>query len=115
MSALRILENFEDANRLCQSKFKGSELISLYVFEFARRQGAINRPKGYISDELIAPYDEELGDAKYLRRGDKVEIDGENESVMQSVVFDWNKNQYSPISIGYRSNNMTFRCMRKGE
>lgn len=104
-------KNFEEADLFCRKQYQNSSIISLYVFEYALRNGKIKPPKGGVYREFIAPYDEDLGDNKYLNYGDEVKIeDKEDTSQSQVLVYNWNKREYEKV-LRNSNKNIAFRCM----
>jgi len=96
--------SFLEANNYCIKK--NAQLIWPYVFEYARRALAINRPNGSANKEIIAPYDDEDQDI-YYQQGDKIESPDET-----MILFDWNSERYFYVNDSYGSDDTTFRCMR---
>jgi len=104
-------KNFEEADKFCRNKYKNSSVISLYVFEYALRNGQIRAPQSSVYREFVAPYDEDLGDKKYLNYGDKVKIEDDDDTAQSQVlVYNWNTKEYEKVLRNSRG-NITFRCM----
>jgi hypothetical protein len=104
-------KTFEQGDKICRKRYKGASIISLYVFEYALRNGLIRAPQNGTYREFVAPYDEDLGDKKYLNYGDKVKINDDNDpSESQVLVYNWNKREYEKVLINYNK-NIAFRCM----
>lgn len=97
--------SFSRANDFCRKNMKG-QLLQPYVFEYARRSLAMQRPSSGKNVEIMAPYDDEDQDI-YFHDGDDLEAsDG------SIVIFRWNDEKYFAVSNLYLSPNATFRCMR---
>jgi len=97
------------ANNYCHIKLNAM-LISPYVFDSARKNKEIYKPKDPITTEMIASVDEE-NDEMYMNTEDNISIDNESDSSF--ILLNWNNEKYFNVSNTYRSNQTSFRCMRK--
>lgn len=102
--------SLEQANAYCTNH--NMFLTSPYVFEFARRRGEFDRPKGIANLELIAALDSEDADYDFYRERDYLELEDDYQS-NHFLVFDWNTEGYSIVSNSYTSEKMTFRCYKQ--
>jgi len=100
--------SFIQANDYCNLHLK-AQLMSPYVFDRARELKAISRPILPISSELIAPYDEDIDDI-FSHGDDKIMVNEESDSSF--IVINWKDESYVSVSNTYKSNTMSFRCMR---
>ncbi len=134
-SAMKSITNIEykKAKEYCQSVENGSQLVSIYVFEQARRDGLINKPYAPGKEEMIDGYNEfddkycieedilSLRQKKYNKNcktaididdmaedDDSIEISGN-----ELILFDWNRYEYWGASKKHTGANITFRCMKQ--
>ena len=103
--------SYKKAENFCLTKM-GGELITIYVFEAARKSLAIEKPKGFIDSEILAPFDEE-DDEMYQINDDDHLFDETNEESSNIVMFNWNNEKYFSVPNVYKSQTATFRCMKK--
>ncbi|MBL0707899.1 MAG: hypothetical protein JJW00_02530 [Sulfurimonas sp.] len=125
---------YAKAKNYCQSINDGASLSSVYVFEYARRDGVISKPFSPGHEEMIEGYSSEFDD-KYCSEADTlslrqkkyskncrtaVEIDDmaeDDDSVEISgneiILFDWANYQYWGASKSHTGANVTFRCMKQ--
>lgn len=102
--------SLEQANAYCTSH--NMLLTSPYVFEFARRKGQFDRPRGIANQELIAALDSEDADYDFYRERDYLELEDDYQS-NHFLLFDWNTETYSIVSNSYTSERLTFRCYKQ--
>ncbi len=101
--------SLDQANAYCTQH--NMLLTSPYVFEFARRKGEFDRPKGIANLELIAALDSEDADYDFYRERDYLELEDDLQS-NHFLVFDWNSETYSIVSNSFTSEKMAFRCYK---
>ena len=92
------------ANQYCLKH--NSTLLHPYVFEYARRSLAMQRPTAMANIEIMAPYDDEDHEV-YYQDGDNLEA---GDSTI--VTFHWDSGRYFAVSNLFKSSEATFRCMR---
>ncbi|MDA7817994.1 hypothetical protein N9A28_07375 [Sulfurimonas sp.] len=102
--------SYEAANNFCSVKFDGAVLSTPYVFEHARRNSLLKKPKNKDFIEMVAPVDYEDFDDTFKRKGDKLESSDEDVSTM--IIFRWDTQKYYTISLSYKSSDMGFRCYK---
>ena len=124
--------SFDEADEYCFKKYGGS-ISTLYVFEFALRNGLIIPSTKYgATKEFVAPFDpaskednrlREPGDIVFLRDNDCEKKDNVKEKDMcyaknldYSIVYDFNFDTYEYERTSLDGDeDTTFRCIRKGE
>lgn len=123
--------SFSDADDYCVKL--GGSIASLYVFEYALRNGKIVFASKFgAKKEMLAAFDDANDEDLMLKKpGDIVKLKDdkceklldENEKIdcyaksdySNMLVFDFSTYKYSKADIDYQSSELTFRCIKKGE
>ena len=124
--------SFSDADNYCFKKYGGS-ISSLYVFEYAAREGKIvPATKFGATKEMVASFDEANPEDVMLKRpGDVVKLTNDkceqimdqqkkidcyaNSDYSNMLIFNFITNKYTNADVDYQSADLTFRCIKKGE
>ena len=121
--------SFDDADAYCYKKYRGS-VVSLYVFEYALRKGAIIPSTRYgASKEFVAGFDpansidislKRPGDIVYVSNNKCESLKGENkidcyasEDASTQLIFNYDNYRYENVDINYKGSDVTFRCMKR--
>jgi len=121
---------FDEADNYCFKKYGGS-VPSLYVFEHSLREGKINKPtKFFANAEFVAPFDEANPEDTDLKRADdivKLKDDecekkfGKDKIICYAetdyskvLKFNYQIDKYQSIEDYFKTDDLTFRCMKKG-
>jgi hypothetical protein len=101
--------SYDDAATYCYSHWH-ARIIAPYVFEAARKDLLLEKPKGGPYLEFIEPIDEDEFDEikeRYLKRRDKLKV-----KEGKVILFDWGNEKYIEGD-GSASYDITFRCMKE--
>jgi len=118
---------FDEADAYCYKKYRGS-VASLYVFEYALREGKIIPATKYgAPKEFVAGYDpanpidyslKKAGDIVYVTNNKCENLYGEdkimcyaNQDASNQLIFNYNNYKYENTDINYKGSDVTFRCI----
>jgi len=122
--------SFDDADEWCAKKY-GGQIATLYVFEYALRQGKILYATNfYATKEMVAAYDPaNPEDTQFKKAGDIVSLVKDkcekldeaekircyaNEDYSNILIFNYETMKYENMDDSYQSLDTTFRCVRRG-
>ncbi len=101
--------SFFDANEYCSQKLN-AQLMSPYIFDSAREQLKLFKPNSLITMELMSPFDEDE-DEDFIYPNDNIAVNVDSDSTF--IIIKWNSEKYYSVSNTFKSNELSFRCMKR--